>query len=474
MARDYSAFGQQSFSAFVRLIGIGLVSSIALASGTDNVDDYVNTQLRRQRIAGLSLAVIQDGQLIKAKGYGSSNLETAAPATAETVYKIGSVSKSFLAAAAMLLVEDGKLHLDDPIAQYMQDVPESWKGITIRHLLTHTSGIVEDPPGFTPFRQQPDTEVIHNVYPVPLLFAPGEKWSYSNAGYFVLGAILSKASGVPWPRFVNDRVFQPLHMNATRTTTTAEIVPHRATGYVWVRGEYRKAEDWVAVRPSGAFLSTVLDLARWDTAVRSRSLLKASSWEQILSPVRLKSQQTHPYGLGFFLDPWQGRQRIYHDGQLPGFLTVYEYFPADRLSVIAMTNTDEVGLGKLVHSIAGFYVSQLAPPAYHSIPDTEPKVTATVKRMISGFVNDDLPDMNLFTARLASDLTPGARTRLGTVLSKFGSIQSVVLVERTSQGHGGTYRYRVGYPDGSIFVICSLDSNGLIQGIWYEPDTGLD
>jgi hypothetical protein len=158
---------------------------------------------------------------------------------------------------------------------------------------------------------------------------------------------------------------------------------------------------------------------------------------------------------------------------LPGFLTDYEYFPTDRLSIIAMTNTDEVSLGKLVHSIAGFYVSQLAPPVYHSISDTVPQVTATVKRMISGLANDD-PDMTLFTARLASDLTPGLRTRLATVLSKFGSIQSVVLVERTAHGQGETYRYRVGYPDGSLFVICSLDRKGLIQGIWYEVDTGLD
>src|SRR5262249_31136539 len=155
---------------------------------------------------------------------------------------------------------------------------------------------------------------------------------------------------------------------------------------------------------------------------------------------------THPYGLGFFLDPWQGRPRMYHDGQLPGFLTVYEHFPADRLSIIAMANTDEVDLRKLAHSIAGLYVSQLAPPAYHAISDTESPVTAKVKRMISGFVNDD-PDMTLFTARLGSDLTPRVRTRLAEALSKFGSIQSVVLVERTAQGQSRTYRYRVGYAE---------------------------
>jgi CubicO group peptidase (beta-lactamase class C family) len=373
----------------------------------------------------------------------------------------------------MLLVEDGTLQLDDSLAQYLADIPDSWKAITIRQLITHTSGIVEDPPGFTPFRQQPDAEVIRSVYPVPLLFAPGEKWSYSNAGYFVLGEVLSRVSGISWQQLVNDRVFRPLHMDATRTTTTSEVVPHRATGYLWTAGRYRKAEDWAAVRPSGAFLSTVLDVARWDAAVRSRSLLKASSWDQILAPVRLKSLQTHPYGLGFFLDPWQGHPRLRHDGQLPGFLTAYECYPADRLSIIVMANTDEFDIIELAHSIAGFYVSGLAPPAYHAVSDIEPEVTAKVKRMLRGFVNHD-SDMALFTRQLGSELTPSLRTRLAEVLSKFGAIESVVLVERQAQGQSRTYRYRVGYAEGSVLVICSLDSKGMIQGIWYETDTGVD
>ena len=324
-----------------------------------NLDDYINSELHRQRIAGLSIVVIENGQIVKARGYGLANLETGDPATVETVYKIGSVSKSFLAAAVMLLAEDGKLKLEDSVDRYLESVPESWRSITIRHLLTHTSGLVEDPPGFDPFKALPDADVIRSIYPVPLLFTPGEKWRYSNAGYFVLGQVITRVSGKPWAEFLSERVFRPLKMDATRTTTTTEIVPHRAGGYVWASGQFKKSEDWVAVRPSGAFLSTVLDLARWDDAVRSRSLLKAASWDQILAPVHLNNNEKFGYGFGFALDPWQKHRRIYHIGQLPGFLTVLEDFPDDHFTIIAMTNTDEFDTAKVVHSIAGFYRPEL-------------------------------------------------------------------------------------------------------------------
>jgi D-alanyl-D-alanine carboxypeptidase len=153
--------------------------------------------MRKRQIPGLSLAVIKDGKLIKAEGYGLANVETKTPATPQTVYKIASISKPFLAAGIVLLVQDGKIRLDDKLSQYLDNSPGSWKDITIRHLLTHTAGLVEDPPGFEPFKAQPDAEVIKKAHSRALLFAPGERWSYSNLGYFILGEILTR-SGKLW------------------------------------------------------------------------------------------------------------------------------------------------------------------------------------------------------------------------------------------------------------------------------------
>jgi CubicO group peptidase (beta-lactamase class C family) len=439
------------------------------AAQDDTVDDYINGQLQQQRIAGLSLAIVREGRVVKARGYGLANLETQTPATAETVYKIGSVSKSILAVGIMLLVEDSRVGLDDTIDRFLQDVPDSWKSITVRHLLTHTAGIVENPPGFLPFTQQPDLEVIQSLYPVPLLFPPGDRWNYSNATYFILGEIIHLASGMPWPDFVESRIFRPLNMGSTRITSTSEVIAGRANGYIWSRGRFVRAEDWVAVRPSGAFLSTVNDLARWENALRSRALLTHESWEQVLAPVRLNGGQTHPYGFGFFLDPWQGRQRIYHDGQLPGFRTMFEEFPEEGIAILLAANTDEIDIGKLAHSIAGFYAPQLSPPVYNTIPDRNPEVTAKAWRFVNGFISDEL-DPSLFPN--GAQFTPEMRTMLGGRLRKWGTVEAISLVEREPDGDFMAYRYRISYPDAaSLLLKLFLDADGIIRGWAYETDT---
>ena len=313
----HNSFVMFRWSEIALLVLVLLVT--AAPASADKVDDYIKQRMRKRQIPGLSLAVIKDGKLIKAEGYGLANVETKTPATPQTVYKIASISKPFLAAGIVLLVQDGKLRLDDKLSQYLDNSPGSWKDITIRHLLTHTAGLVEDPPGFEPFKAQPDAEVIKKAHSRALLFAPGERWSYSNLGYFILGEILTRVSGKPWSQFLSERLLHPAGMTATRTTTTTDLVPQRASGYELTRlfGTLRKAEDWVAVRPSGGLLSTVLDLAKWDAALSSDTILSAASREQMWTPVKLNNGTTHPYGLGWFVDKWQGHRRISHQGGLP-------------------------------------------------------------------------------------------------------------------------------------------------------------
>jgi CubicO group peptidase (beta-lactamase class C family) len=442
-----------------------------VATGTaygDKVDDYIKTQMQRRRIAGLSLAVVKGGKIIKAKGYGLANVETNTPATPETVYKIASISKQFLAAGIMLLVEEGKIGLDDKVSKYLDGTPETWKDMTVRHLLTHTSGIVEDPPGFEPFKAQPDADVVKSVYPVPLLFTPGEKWSYSNAGYFALGEILRKVSGRPWSEFLTERVFAPLGMTATRTTTTIDIVPHRASGYDLTRlnGDLKNAENWVAVRPSGAFLSTVLDLAKWDAALYSDTILKSSLREQMWTPVKLNKGTTSPYGFGWFLDPWQGHKRVDHQGGLPGFLSDFERFVDDKLTVIVMVNTTSADPVKIALNVAGFYVPALAPPVLKPIPDTEPEITAKVKAMITGFVGGNL-DTSLFTP----DEAPYAvKSGMADYLHGLGAILSIALVERKNEGDNRLYRYRVTYRSYSLLVLCGFNKENKITGFGIQLD----
>jgi CubicO group peptidase (beta-lactamase class C family) len=161
--------------------------------------------------------------------------------------------------------------------------------------------------------------VIKTAYSLPLRFAPGEKWEYCNVGYFSLAEIIRKVSGKPWGEYLSDALFKPLEMNSTRTTTMTDLVQDRANGYGWREGKYVNAAIYLALRPSGAFLSNVLDLAKWDAALYTERVLKQPSREQMWTAVKLNGGTTYPYGFGWELDSVGGHRQIHHGGSLPGF-----------------------------------------------------------------------------------------------------------------------------------------------------------
>ena len=165
-------------------IGIALLLVFPRVAAADPVDDIVNAELKRQGVPGVSVAVVKDGTIVKAEGYGVANAELNVRATPQSVYQIGSVSKQFIAAGIMLLVQDGRMSLDDKTGKYLADTPAEWQAITVRHLLTHTAGIVNEPPAFDPFKLQSDADLVKSAYSARLLFVPGAEWAYSNTGYF--------------------------------------------------------------------------------------------------------------------------------------------------------------------------------------------------------------------------------------------------------------------------------------------------
>ncbi|MEW6131296.1 MAG: serine hydrolase domain-containing protein [Acidobacteriota bacterium] len=332
-----------------------------VAAQADKVDDYVKAEMQKQRIPGIAIAVIKDGKVIKAEGYGLANVELNVPVRPETVFKIGSVSKQFIAAGILLLAQEGKLSLDDKISKFLEGTPDTWKEITVRHLLTHTSGIVREAPGFDPLKIQTDAEVIKTAYPLPLRFAPGEKWEYCNVGYFSLAEIIHKVTGKPWGDYLGERLFMPLEMNATRTTTMSGIVQNRAGGYFWKNGKLENATIYFALRPSGAFLSSVLDLAKWDAALHTDSILKQSILSQAWMPAKLNSGATHPYGFGWELSSVAGHKRVHHGGSLPGFRAQFSRFIDDKLSVVVLTNADNANPNLISLGIAALYIPGLIP-----------------------------------------------------------------------------------------------------------------
>ena len=354
------------------IILLALLFIAPVAVRADNTDDFVKAEMQKQHVPGVSVAVIKDGKIIKVEGYGLSNVELNVPARPDTVYKIGSVSKQFIASGIMLLIQEGKISLDDNISKFLEGTPDTWKAITVRHLLTHTSGIVREAPGFDPLKIQNDADVIKTAYPLPLRFAPGEKWEYCNVGYFTLAEIIYKVTGKPWSDYLGERLFMPLEMNATRTTTVTDLVQSRASGYVWRNGKLQNAEVYFALRPSGAFLSTVLDLAKWDAALYADRVLKQSVRDQMWTPVKLNDGKSHPYGFGWELDTVGGHKLVRHGGSLPGFRAGLLRFVDDKLTVVVLTNGDNANPGSIALGVAALYIPGLIPE--RTIATVDPKI----------------------------------------------------------------------------------------------------
>jgi CubicO group peptidase (beta-lactamase class C family) len=289
---------------------------------------------------------------MKLEGYGMANLELSVAVTPETVFKAGSVSKQFIAAGILLLEQDGKLNVEDPVSKHLPDTPEAWKGITIRHLLSHTGGLVRESPAFNPLRTPPDFDLVKAGYRARLEFEPGEKYQYSNLGYFAAAEIIARVSGKPWPAYLAERIFSPLGMTATRTTTQPELVPNRADGYDWREGKFTNELPMMAVRPSGALLTTVADMAKWDAALNGDEPLTAAAREKMWTSVKLNGGKDAGYGLGWQIKKHGERRLVDHGGTLGGFKAHYARFPDDKVSVVVLTNMGAADPAVILFKIA--------------------------------------------------------------------------------------------------------------------------
>jgi D-alanyl-D-alanine carboxypeptidase len=330
-------------------------------SRADTIDSYIRAEMTNQRLPGLALAVIRDGKPLKVRTYGLANLELNVPVTPDTVFRLASISKQIIATGVMLLVRDGKLTLDDPICSYLRDCPDSWHTITVRHTLTHTSGLPLEAPGNNPFELESGTDVIRRAYGVPLLFSPGERWSYSNLGYWILAEIISQTSGTSWPEFIKERVFKPLGMNSTRTTDLIDVVPNRAAGYEFRDNRQHNVPPLIALRPSGAFLSSLTDMIKWDAAVTAGTVITKAMQDLMWTPALLPDGSSTRYGFGCWIDAVAGHRRIRHGGSNPGFRTEYSRFVDERLDVIVLVNGESTRPDDIALEVANYFIPGISP-----------------------------------------------------------------------------------------------------------------
>ena len=350
----------------------------------------------------MSVAVLQGDSVVLARGYGFANLEHHVPATDSTIYQSGSVGKQFTSAAVVTLAREGKLGLDDPIRKYVPQAPSGWRKITIRHLLTHTSGIPDYTGDQMNFRQDYTEEQLAALYArLKLDFQPGATWSYSNTGYALLGFIVRKVSGQFYGDYLRERVFGPLGMRTARVISESDIVPNRAAGYELVNGQIRN-QSWVSptlnTTADGSLYLTVLDMARWAVGLNHARVPDSAGLALSWTPVRLNDGGTYPYGFGWGVDDQRGHLRIGHGGSWQGFRTSIQRYPEFDLTVIAMANLDTAIPEAITVTIAGILEPALLPP--HLLPPSAEGPPEPVEALLA----------DVAAGKASPRLTPGLRT----------------------------------------------------------------
>jgi CubicO group peptidase (beta-lactamase class C family) len=437
----------------------------------DKIDAFVRGEMKRGHVPGVAIGIVNKGKVIAAKGYGFANVEHRVPVTPETIFQSASVGKQFTAVAVMLQVEDGKLALDDSITKYFTDAPPSWRPITVRHLLTHTSGLAEYFDGLLnggaePFDSRRDysEEFLRQAfYGLPLEFEPGSRWHYSNTGYALLGFLIHRVSGRFYGDVLKERVFQPLGMRTARIISEEDIVLHRAAGYRLVEGELKNQEYYapsVNTTADGSLYLSLRDFLAWDRGLRARAILRAQSWAEIYAPFKLTSGKTYPYGFGWFVGQSGGMPWYHHPGDSQGFAAYISRYLADDLTIVVLTNLADSAPSRIVDGI----VDIVAPKQARLWPTTpiaeaDPAATDRVRGLLQTIANGPVSPRDLLYKGRGLAVQIKGYTEL---LHSLGPIRRLALLDRRDLGDDRAYSYTAMYQRVVLRVYVVLAPDGRV------------
>jgi CubicO group peptidase (beta-lactamase class C family) len=341
-----------------------LVPRDIVARATDSIADAI---LRRGRVAAMSIAVVRGSDTVVMKGYGLADVENDVAATAQTVYRIGSVTKQFTSVAIMQLVEQGKLSLDDDLTKYVPNAPTHGRRILIRHLLNHTSGIPSYTDVGSSFGRVMRLDLSHDsllavIRDDSLQFEPGSHFYYNNTGYYLLGMVIERVTGKRYGDYLRDVLFSPNALTSTLYCSDAPLIKHRARGYNG--GATLMNTDFLSMDlpfAAGALCSTVGDLVAWTRLLYSGRLVTAASFASMTNPVKLTSGRPMSYGFGLQIDTLGAHRRIHHGGGINGFISELTYYPDDSLAVVVLSNAAPAPSNEVADAIAR--VALGIPPA---------------------------------------------------------------------------------------------------------------
>ncbi len=311
----------------------------------DAIDTTIQNQMTKQKIVSLSVGIVKNGKVVITRSYGIANVEHGVRASENTAYKLGSVSKQMVATAIMQMVESKRLSLQDSLHKFFNDAPRHWRQMTIRHLLNHTSGLQRESPAFEAMLEKPDSLLIRSAYKDTLVFSTGTQWQYCNLSYFILADIIRQLSGQPFAVYMREMMFKKNGLLNTQTTSVSSIIPNRADGYVNNNGTLVNAEDYIALRPSGAFVSTIRDMLKWEMALQQNSILTENTLQQmwndkVKTPAKSTNGEAIYYGYGWRITRYRNKDIVFHTGVLPGFRAVFYRIPSEKTAIIILTNSE--------------------------------------------------------------------------------------------------------------------------------------
>jgi D-alanyl-D-alanine carboxypeptidase len=383
------------------------------------IDAVASKVLADTGVPSASIAIVQEGQIVYTQAYGKARLEPPTPAAPQMRYSIGSISKQFTAASILLLEQQGKLSIDDPVSKYIPGLTQGDE-VTIRMLLSHTSGYQDYWPEdylMPPMREATTAQRILDTWAKkPLDFAPGTKWQYSNTNFVIAGLIVEKLSGQPLMHFLQQNVFAPLDMKSVYDTDAARLGDTDAAGYIrYALGPLRPAPKegagWMFA--AGELAMPAHDLALWDISIMNRSLLAAESYKQMFTSVKLKDGTDSGYGLGVFTTPRSGHAALEHSGEVSGFVSENIVFPDDKAAIVVLTNQDAA-------PAAGTIGRQLTPIVLGIDTQSNAQAEAQALNIFKGLQQGQI-DRTLFTENCNAYFSQQALDDFSSSLKPFGT-----------------------------------------------------
>jgi len=437
----------------------------------DAIDDIVAKEMQKAKIPGLSLGIMRNGKLIRKQAYGLADIELQAPAGENDLYEIGSMTKQFTAFLTLMLVEEGKIGLDDPVSKYIPESPEAWKEVTVRNLLNQNSGI----PEYVLLEGTLLTDTfdrdrwMKNVTVLPLDFPANTTFAYSNSNFALLGWIIEKTGGEPYTKQLTDRVLTPLGMTSTRFEDWNEVISRRSHGYYpQPNGTLLRLQGGVGVQSDGSLMSTVDDLAKWDAALKDRKLLKPESYSLLWSPGKLKDGRTRPYGMGWFLAAPGSAPVVYHPGASVGYGACITRYRDGDLSVVVLSNLYGGAPELIARKVAESIDPTLAPEKPTAKADPKPDRTKDVRAVLDK-LGAGVADPMVMEPELIAPLKTG-RAQAFPQYRDLAKIEALDFAGETPRGSDTMITYRLKNAQRMVTAYVVWSPEGKLAQLFLRPD----